>query len=284
MRSALYVPGHRPELYAKALAGPADVVLIDLEDAVPLGDKDSARATAAAWVRSLTTQRRRVWVRVNSGALGDADLHAVAPLGVAAVCLAKTESPERVRAAAAVLEAREPRPGVTALCPLLESAAAVLDARAIAAAPRVARLQLGEADLCADTGIEPGGDRAELLAVRTQIVLASAAAGIASPLAPVSTDFRDTAALRRTTRALARLGFRGRACIHPDQVPIVNEVFTPSPRELERARELVARFDSAPGGIVLDADGRMVDLAVVRRARRVLADAETPAGSSMLAQ
>ncbi|MEC3957736.1 CoA ester lyase [Nocardia sp. CDC153] len=271
MRSALYVPGNRPDLFDKALAGPADVVLLDLEDAVPLRDKASARAEVAAWLRTVTVTRPRVWVRVNPEDV-EADLRAVALPAVTAVCLAKTDAPRQVRAAAAILDACEPGPARIEICPLLESAAAILDARAIAAAPRVARLQLGEADLCADTGIEPGADRGELLAVRTQVVLASAAAGIAPPLGPVSTDFRDLDALRGSTESLARLGFQGRACIHPAQVPVVNAVFTPTEAEVVRARDLVSRFDSAPGGIVFDERGRMVDRAVVRRARRLLAE------------
>ncbi|MBF6147606.1 HpcH/HpaI aldolase/citrate lyase family protein [Nocardia nova] len=272
MRSALYVPGNRPALFDKALAGPADVVLLDLEDSVPAGEKARARELVSAWLAPLpAASRERIWVRVNPD---DADdLRAVAAAGPAAVCLAKTESADQVRAAAEVLSGCEPAPGVLGICPLLESATAVLAAREIATAPRVLRLQLGEADLCADMGMAPGPDRAELLAIRTQLVLVSVAAGIEPPPAPVSTDFRDLAALRESTEALARLGFRGRACIHPAQLPVVNAVFTPSADELTRARDLVARFDAAAGGVVLDADGRMVDLAVVRRARRLLADA-----------
>ncbi|WP_405495760.1 HpcH/HpaI aldolase/citrate lyase family protein [Nocardia sp. NBC_00511] len=272
MRSALYVPGNRPELFDKALAGPADVVLLDLEDSVPLAQKEFARAEVAAWLRGLVVDRPRIWVRVNPGDLAPADLRAAAVPAVAAVCLAKTDSPQQVRAAVAILDQGGSGAHIQ-ICPLLESAVAVLEARAIATVPRVARLQLGEADLCADTGIEPDAERTELLAVRTQIVLASAAAGIASPLAPVSTDFRDLDALRRSTRALARLGFRGRACVHPAQIPVVNDVFTPTAAELARARDLLSRFHSATDGIALDDRGRMVDEAVVRRARRLLADA-----------
>ncbi|MET9490744.1 CoA ester lyase [Nocardia sp. NPDC006630] len=275
MRSALYVPGNRPELFDKALCGPADVVLLDLEDAVPLGDKDSARAEVTAWLRTVTAAHPRIWVRVNSGAAAERDLRAVALPAVAAICLAKAESAEQVRAADSILSAHEAVPGRIRICPLLESAAAILAAAEIAAAPRVSRLQLGEADLCADTGIDPG-DRDGLLAVRTQVVLVSAAAGIDPPVGPAETDFRDLDALRESTKVLARMGFRGRSCIHPAQVPIVNEVFTPTAAELARARDLVDRFEAANGGIVFDPEGRMVDLAVIRRARRQLADA--PAG------
>ncbi|TCJ97129.1 HpcH/HpaI aldolase/citrate lyase family protein [Nocardia alba] len=270
MRSALYVPGNRPDLFAKALTGRCDVVLLDLEDSVPLRDKESARAEVIAWVRSVPAHRSRIWVRVNSGELGNADLAAVAACGPAAVCLAKTESARQVGAAADILDRYESGSHAVRVCPLLETATAIYAAREIAMAPRVLRLQIGEADLCADTGISPGADERELLAVRSQVVLAAAAAGIAAPLAPVRTDFRDLDALRVSTHALRRLGFRGRACVHPAQVPVVNEVFTPSAADLERARALVADFDAAASGVMVDDTGAMVDLAVIRHARRLL--------------
>lgn len=272
MRSALYVPGNRPELFDKALAGPADVVLLDLEDAVAVRDKDSARAEVAAWLRTVTDARRSIWVRVNPGEMGYADVRAVAHPSVSAICVAKTESAQQVRAMDELLTTCEPRPGAIRLCALLESAAAIFAAAEIAAAPRVSRLQIGEADLRAELGITPGPDEREMLALRTSVVLASAVAGIAPPLGPVSTDFRDLDALRESTLALWRLGFRGRACIHPAQLPVVNEVFTPAPEEIARARALVDRFEAASGGVVLDESGRMVDLAVIRHARRLLED------------
>ncbi|WP_194818167.1 CoA ester lyase [Nocardia sp. XZ_19_385] len=272
MRSALYVPGNRPELFDKALAGPADVVLLDLEDAVPLRDKQTARAEVAAWLRSVTRAFPRIWVRVNPGELGHEDMRAVAGPALAAVCLSKTESAQQVRAAGAVLDACESQPGAIRICALLESAAAILAAPEIAAAPRVSRLQIGEADLRAELGITPGPEERELLALRSHVVLASAAAGIEPPLGPVRTDFRDLDALRESTIALRRLGFRGRACIHPAQLPVVNEVFTPASDEVRRARALVDRFEAAAGGVLLDESGRMVDAAVIRQARRLLAE------------
>ncbi|NNH68456.1 CoA ester lyase [Nocardia uniformis] len=270
MRSALYVPGNRPELFDKALNGPADVILLDLEDAIPLCDKESARIEVARWLRTVPDRQRPIWVRVNPGEVGEADLRAVALPAVTALCLAKVESAQQVRSISAQLDEYEPRPGAISICPLLESARALYAAPEIASAPRVLRLQLGEADLCADLGITPGPDRHELLPLRVQVVMASAAAAIDPPLAPVDTNFRDLDSLRATTAALRRLGFQGRACIHPAQLPVVNEVFTPSPDELDRARALIARFESAAGGVVLDDSGRMVDLAVIRQARRVL--------------
>ncbi|WP_067822982.1 HpcH/HpaI aldolase/citrate lyase family protein [Actinomadura kijaniata] len=276
MRSALYVPGDAPGKLATAPRRDADELIVDLEDAVPLAAKAAARRTVADW---LATRPRgpRVWVRVNPGERGHDDVRAVALPGLTGVCVAKAETVGELAALDALLTGLERERGLRRLgvVPLLESAAAVLDAPALARAPRVVRLQLGEADLRADLGVEPGPDERELLYARSRIVLASAAARIEPPIAPVSTDVRDLAALRDSTRALKRLGFRGRACVHPAQLPVVNEVFTPTPDELARARDLLARHEAATAGgtgVCLDDDGRLVDEAVVRSARRLLAD------------
>lgn len=160
------------------------------------------------------------------------------------------------------------------LMPLLETARAILGATAIAGQPRVHQLQIGEVDLAADTGIDAGPDEAELAPLRAQVVLASAAAGIHPPVGPVSREFRDLGRLEESTRRLRRQGFFGRCCIHPAQLAAVHDVFTPTAAELAAAAELVARFDAAVAaghGVLLDDAGRMVDLAVVRRARRTLA-------------
>lgn len=275
MRSALYVPGDRPEKLAKALDRGADALIVDLEDAVAPGAKEHARQAVAAWLDTLPPANGpataagtpRIWVRINPGPLGSADLRAVALPAVTGVCVAKTES---VADLVAVDSALSGAPWIE-VCPILESASAVLSAPLIAGGPRVARMQLGEADLRADTGIEPGPDEREMLWARSQVVLASAAARLAPPLAPVSTGFRDLAALRESTLALKRLGFRGRACIHPAQIPVVNDVFTPTRGEVDRARSLVERFETAASGVAVDDTGHMIDEAVVRQARRILA-------------
>ncbi|MBA0050200.1 CoA ester lyase [Streptomyces sp. AJS327] len=273
MRSALYVPGNRPEMLAKALQRGADAVLLDLEDSVAPAEKDAARAASAAWLSGLppagTTPGPEIWVRINHGPPGLTDTAAVALPAVTGLLVPKTEHVDELHAVAAELA---DVPGI-ALCPLLESAAALLAAPLLAHGPRVTRVQLGEADLRADTGIQPGEDERELLWARSQLVLASAAARLAPPLGPVSTDFRDLDALRRSTLALRRLGFGGRACVHPAQLAVVNEVFTPGERELDRARLLIARYEGAGSGAAVDDSGRMIDEAVVRQARRLLSTA-----------
>ncbi|WP_067186180.1 HpcH/HpaI aldolase/citrate lyase family protein [Microtetraspora niveoalba] len=268
-RSYLYVPGDAPEKLAKALGRGADALIVDLEDAVPPAGKDAAREAVAGWLRTADHGPVEIWVRVNPGALREPDVRAVAAApALTGLVLAKVETEDELVEIDALLTSL----GADRLpvVPLLESAAAVLRAARIAAAPRVARLQVGEADLRADAGITPGPDERELLWVRSQVVLASAAAGIDPPVAPVSTDFRDLGALRESTAALARLGYVGRACIHPAQIAVVNEVFTPVAEELAWARDLVDRFETSGSGVLLDSGGRMVDEAVVRQARRIL--------------
>ena len=279
-RSHLYVPGDKPEVLAKALGRGADALIVDLEDAVAPASKDAARTVVAEWLSGLPAAADnpvQVWIRINSGDMGHTDVRAVLSPAVTGVVAAKTESAEELVALHAVLTAMEDKlelgAGSIGVVPLLESANAVLNALSIAKAPRVQRLQVGEADLRADIGVELGADGRELLYVRSQVVLISAAAGIDPPVGPVDTNFRDTEALAESTRAVKRMGYVGRACIHPAQAAIVNEVFTPTADEVAAAQDLIARFDAAMAagdGVCLDAQGRMVDEAVVRQARRTL--------------
>jgi citrate lyase subunit beta / citryl-CoA lyase len=266
-RSHLYVPGDRPEMLAGALERGADALIADLEDAVPMAAKEAARQAVVAWLATVRPRDVEIWVRVNPGLLREADIRAVAndPALTGSVVV-KAGRADLVEVDGLLTDLGS----AARLVPLIETAAAVLEARDLAHAPRVLRLHLGEADLRADTGIDPGPDERELLWPRTQIVMAAAAAGIEPPVAAVSTEYRDLAAFRASTEAMARLGFLGRACIHPAQVAVVNEVFTPAPEAVERARELLARFAAEGSGVAVDPDGRMVDEAVVRQARRLL--------------
>ncbi|WP_231509972.1 HpcH/HpaI aldolase/citrate lyase family protein [Streptosporangium roseum] len=275
-RSYLYVPGNAPEKLAKACGRGADVLIVDLEDAVPHAGKPAARAAVADWLAQ-GPSGPEIWVRVNPGPAGHADARAVIGPALTGLSVAKAESAAEIEVLASLLDDAEAIAGLAsgtiALMPLLESGAAVFQARAIARAPRVTRLQLGEADLAADLGITPGPEGMELLWARSLVVAASAAAGIAPPVAPVSVEVRDLAAFRQSTEALARLGFVGRACVHPAQVPVAREVFTPSAEALDAARSLLARYEQALAtgtAVCLDEAGRLVDEAVVRSARRVV--------------
>lgn len=280
-RSYLYVPGDRPRMLAKALGRGADALIVDLEDAVAPAARRTALRAVRTWLEALPPDgATSVWVRVNPGPDGLREAAALVCPALRGLCLAKCPHPGAVSAFHDVLTEQEAQLGLPvgriALTPAGDGGRRP-ERAALAAAPRVAHLQAGEADLCAELGMEPSSDdRSELLVVRTTLVLASAAAGIAPPVGPVSTVFRDTQALLASTRALRRLGYRSRACIHPDQIPVVHEVFTPSAEEVSAARALVDRFEEAVASglaVVTGADGRMVDEAVVRAARRVLAAA-----------
>jgi citrate lyase subunit beta/citryl-CoA lyase len=290
-RSYLYAPGDQPRKLQQALASGADAIIADLEDAVAPSAKANARRTVADWLATqLHGDQPELWVRVNASArlLAD-DVHAVIGPTVTGICLPKTHTPEQFRSLGELLAAAERQAGLAEgsirVVPLLESAAGILSAPAIAQEPRVWQLGLGELDLCAEVGIQPSADERELLPVRVQVVLASAAAGLVAPIGPVSTDFRDLVALRRSTDTLRRVGFGSRWAIHPAQVPVINQTFTPTPEQLEAARRLVERYDGALDqgvGVCVDEDGQMVDEAVVRAARRTLAQARRTAETSGL--
>lgn len=263
-------------MLARVLERGADDVIVDLEDAVPAAGKPAARRVLREWLDSLDTLHTSttgIWVRVNPGAALLDDLDALAGSSrVAGVVLAKAQSYADVLELDAALRERA---SDALVMPLLESAKAIANAPHIATAPRVTRLQVGEVDLQADVGTLPSAEETESLFPRSAVVFASAAAGIAPPIGPVSTEVRDMEWFRRSTRALARLGFVGRACIHPNQVEVANEVFTPTESEIGAARALLERFSE---GIGVDDSGRFVDEAVLRRARTLLDRASPPVG------
>ncbi|MEU3168416.1 aldolase/citrate lyase family protein [Streptosporangium sp. NPDC006930] len=271
-RSYLYVPADQEDRLAKAAGRGADALILDLEDAVAPGAKAAARKNAAAAIPELPGE---VWVRVNADT-PEADIAAVAVPGLKGIVVPKAEPALLELADALLTEAetvRDLAPGTFALLALIESASGVVQAERVAASPRVVRLGVGEADLAGELGLRPGPEREELWPIRSRIVVASAAAGILPPVGPVETAVRDTEALLAGTRTLLRQGFRARTALSPRQLPLINEVFTPSPEELEEARDLVRRL-AETGGVALDARGRFIDAAVARSAHEVIGRAE----------
>ena len=270
VRSWLYVPGDDAAKLAKAATRGADALIVDLEDAIAPTRRAAARQQVAAWLagdRPTGSAAPAIWVRVNNDATLDDDLDAIAAAAPDGILLPKADLPSVERAAKVVDGAGVP------LAALIETGRGVLDAAGVAAHPAVVRLSIGEADLTAELGIEPSEDEHELWPLRMQLVVASAAAGIEPPCGPVSTDFRDLAAYRRSAELLRRAGFGSRSAIHPAQVPVINEVFTPTEAELTAAAAIVAAHDRALAegtGVTVDEDGRMVDEAVIRSARRLL--------------
>lgn len=258
-RSYLYVPGHRPERFAKALAAGADAVILDLEDAVPVAAKDDARDA----VGSLLAATDRAWVRINAGERGLADL---AVLGAAPGLVGAVVPKASGEALAA---ARTVAPAVR-LCALVESASGVASAGSIAGVAGVERIALGEVDLAADLRLGADPLPEVLWSLRVQVVVAAAAASLPPPIGPVFLDVRDPEGLRRSTADLRRAGFWSRQLIHPSQVETVHDVLTPTQREQEQAARLLDAAARADGGVFVDETGRMVDEAVLRSARHVL--------------
>lgn len=282
-RSTLYVPADKPDMLLKAASRGADALILDLEDAVAPGGKEAARRILAQYLQDHPRnpqEQPQLWLRINPAHAGLDDIREVWHPALSGVIAAKCETAADLDAIDNALTTREQIAGQTrgrtAVIPLLESATAVRRAGELAEHPRVARLQLGEADLKAELGLYGEGGSLVLQNIRSGILLLSAAAGISAPTAPVSTNFSDLKALVRETRLLAGMGFSGRACIHPRQVAVVNETFTPSAEAVERATRLVERYKQGlerAEGVMVDDDGLMVDEAVIRQARSVLARA-----------
>jgi citrate lyase subunit beta/citryl-CoA lyase len=262
LRSLLFVPADRPERFAKALASGADAVIVDLEDAVAPEAKDGARAALADW---LAAGQAPVVVRINGADTEwfGADLALLARPGVAAVMVPKAE---RARDLGRV---REAAPSV-ALLPLIETAGGIDRLREVAGAPGVERLVFGSIDLQLDLGIH--GDGEELLLFRSQLVLATRLAQLAPPVDGVCTAIDDAAALAAEAQRARRLGFGAKLCIHPRQVAVVNEAFSPDAAEVAWAERVLAAAARAQGAAVA-LDGKMVDKPVLLRAAAVLRQA-----------
>lgn len=269
IRSYLYVPGSDPRRIEKALASEADAVILDLEDAVAPNRKEEARTTVAEVLRS--EHEKPVFVRINApdSVLAEEDVEAVAGARLAGLRLPKTESPESVRLVAQWLDKLGCEAGLQCL---IESALGLEFAFDIAGAhEKVVGMSLGEADLAADLGVR--GD-AGLLYARSRLVAATRAAGLPGPVQSVYTNVRDAEGLRRSTMEGKNMGFVGRSAIHPAQIEVINEVFTPTEEEVAEAKDLLARLEESTGtgtGAFALEDGRFVDEAVVGSARLTLA-------------
>lgn len=255
IRAPLFVPANRPERFAKAATSGTDAVILDLEDAVAVDAKDAARAGLATDFTALP-----VIVRINAHGTPwhDADVAAVAALKPAAVILPKAED--------AAVTAQVARALGLPVIALVESALGLAQARAIAAAPGVARLAFGSVDFCADLGC--AHLREVLLPARSELVLASRLAGIAAPIDGVTVQLDDLSVSHDDAAHARALGMTGKLCIHPKQIAEVKRAFAPTPAELDWARRVVASGDGA-----VSVDGAMVDEPVRIRARAILAEA-----------
>ena len=271
MRSFLFVPGSKPERFSKALAAGADAVIVDLEDAVADADKASARAHVADAARTFSASPVRVLLRINGAATQwfEEDISLAALDGVDGIVLPKAENSAALTAAAAAT--------AKPILPIIESAEGVWNALDVARMPGVERLIFGSVDFELDLDCDGSWDA--LLHARSRIVLASRVAGIQPPVDGVTVAIDDNRQLAEDSSKARSLGFGGKLAIHPRQVQAVNAAFSPSADEVAKARRIVDAYEQAEGGAV-SVDGKMVDLPVLLKARRIIGLAEKASGSA----
>jgi len=283
-RSFLYVPANREKFLEKAMGLPADAFIFDLEDSVPVAEKAAARAGVREYAPKFSDGR--VWVRVNGleTGLAEADLDAVIGVaGLAGLFLPKVESREEVvrwdGMIYALEKARGLAQGATRLVLSIESAKGVLNAYDMAVgSARVASLTFGGAqdgDLNTDLGCTWSIDGPEMMHARCHMLLCARAARFDTPLDGVFANVRDAEGFEKDTALSRRLGYRGRKLIHPSQIEPCNRLYAPSERELAYYARVIEAFDQAlaQGRASTTVDGRMIDEAMAKAARRALDEA-----------
>ena len=289
LRSMLFVPADSERKLAKSVNSPADALILDLEDSVAEARKVGARSTAAEFITAQApTLNARLLVRINplDTALAMGDLAAVVVPGLAGIMLPKTHSAGDIIRLGHCLDALEARagllPGTVRIVPVAtETAQAMLNMQSFAGPidklARLAGVTWGAEDLSAAIGAvsnrEENGDWSPLYTLANSFCLCAAAAAGVPPIDTLHADFRDAAGLASACRASRRRGFRGRIAIHPDQVTIINEAYSPSAAELAHAQRIVDAFTNQPDAGTLSIDGVMVDKPHLTQALRTLAGA-----------
>lgn len=279
-RSLLFAPGDSPRKLEKAAASEADCVLLDLEDAVAEANKPLARATVVEHLRA-GGHRQPQWVRINPldtpHAL--ADLAAVVPAAPAGIMLPKATRAEAelLHHYLTALEAAAGLPigDIRVIVVATETAPALFGLGDYAGCPRLAALTWGAEDSATALGAlhnrDENGEYDFPYHLFRALCLAGAAAAGVTPIETIHGDFRDLSGLEKVAATTRRMGFRGMLAIHPDQVPVINRAFSPSPAEIARAQRIVAAFDAQPGVGAIGLDGEMLDMPHLRRARALLA-------------
>jgi citrate lyase subunit beta/citryl-CoA lyase len=281
-RSWLFAPGDSERKMEKATGGTADVVILDLEDAVAEGEKPKARSMVSAFVTANANHRKRLWIRINpiEGPYGLADLVAIVASRPGGIMLPKSRGRMDAELLDHYLTALEAaagvEPGATQVIVLLtETAEAMYTTGSYAGAPRVAALTWGAEDLADALGASDNRDADGSYGFTYQLarslcLVGAAAAGVPA-IETIHGDFRDEAGLRKHAAEVRRAGFRGMLAIHPSQVDVINETFTPSAEELASAQHIVDLFAAHPGVGTIGHKGAMLDRPHLARAQALLA-------------
>lgn len=259
-RSYLYVPADSPEKLAKAATLGADALIVDFEDSVPIENKDIARRLFVEWIETYNG-KSQVWVRINSEAI-DEDLAHLKSEKIHGIVVPKA-TVENVQYVSntVTIEVR--------ISALIESAASILNCLNIARVKKVDFLQIGQLDLRAELGLSADSRSSTLQYALNLLVLASAAAGIEQPIAPMYRDFKDLEGLSSSCIQFKEDGFFGSSCIHPKQIEVINNIFSTSESELQDARDVITALDGGKS-VGVDRNGRMIDEASLKIAKRVL--------------
>lgn len=277
-RSLLYVPGNMPGMLQNIPVFDADGVMIDLEDAVPLAEKDAARLLARSFLHTVRERDREIFVRINplDGKYAEADLHEVLPALPDGIRLPKADTPEAVEKLDTRLTEAEETLGLPigtfTIIPSIESAVGILNVvQTAAASPRIVALAFGAEDYTASMEIQRTATGEELFDARSRVVWAAKAAGVQA-IDTIFSDANDMEGLRRETELVKRLGFTGKSLVNPRQIEVVHEVFRPKQQEIDEALEVMEAIKAARemGTGVISLRGRMVDAPVVKRAARIL--------------
>lgn len=281
MRTALFVPGNRLDRVEKAFKAGADIVIIDLEDAVPLAEKTATRLEVGKKLKD--HPKDRIMVRINAldTGLAEDDLNAVVVPGLDAVMLPKVESPEHVEQICSMISAIEAKNKISedsvSLVALIETALGIEKAFEVAASKkmqdRLLCLAFGAADYTLDLGISISKTGEELFFSRARLVNASRAAGLQPPLdTPYMIDLKDIQALEDDIARGRKLGFGGKLCIHPNQIEMCNRLYSPSDKEIAFAGKVVKEFEEAEalGRAAIQVDGKFIDYPIVAASKRIL--------------
>ena len=282
MRSWLFAPGDSEKKTAKAADGPADIAILDLEDAVAEGNKPLARTMIHDFLRDRAEGRERIWVRINplAGPHALADLAAVVPARPGGIMLPKAEGREDAERLHHYLEALEAAHGIAlgstpVIVLVTETAAGMFRTGDYAGAPRLAAMTWGAEDLAdalgASSNTNPDGSYAHTYEMARSLCLLGAAAAGVPAIETIQADFRNLDGLRARAETVRRAGYRGMLAIHPDQVPVINAAFTPNEEEVAEAREIVALFAANPAAGTIGWKGGMLDRPHLSRAQQLLA-------------
>ena len=281
IRTALFVPGNRPDRVDKAVRTAADAVIIDLEDAVPYSQKKETRPVVREKV--LEYPERPIFVRTNAldTEFFEEDLDAVVVEGLACIIVPKVEAAAQIQEINQRLlkieENKGLQPGSVSIIPLIESALAVENVFQIVSQrtdpQRLFTVAFGAADFALDMGFDITKTGEELLYPRVRITVACRAAGVEPPLdTPFMIDLKDREALEADIKRACQFGFQGKLCIHPNQIDICNRLFSPKKGEIEYAQKVIQAFDAAEaeGSAAIQVEGNFIDYPMVERCRRIL--------------